>query len=87
MGGGHIDVARRVATGAPAGLTMEAAARSFALGFEPLEEHTVEVWLDDEWASLPAAVALVDILTSPSLRTRLELVGGYDLSDHGDRIA
>ena len=87
VGGGHIDVARQVATGAPAGVTMEAAARSFALGFEPLEEHTVEVWLDERCSSLPAAGALVDTLTSASLRTRLTLVGGYDLSDHGDRIA
>lgn len=84
---GHVDVARRVATGSVAGLTMEAAARSFGLGFVPLEEHTVELWLDERWATLPAAVAVVETLTSGSLRVRLELVGGYRLSEHGDRVA
>lgn len=87
VGDGHVDVARRVATGAAAGLTMEAAARSFGLGFVPLEEHTVEVWLDERWASMPAAVALVETLSGAALRSRLELVGGYDLSSTSDRVA
>ena len=67
--GGHVDVARRVAEGADAGVTMEAAARSFGLGFDAIEEHTVEVWLDARWAEMPAAVALVDMLNSTSLRS------------------
>jgi molybdate-binding protein len=87
LGDGHVDVARRVASGATAGLTMEAAARSFGLGFAPLEEHAVEVWLDARWASLPAAVAFVETLTSASLRSRLELIGGYDLSSWSGRVA
>jgi transcriptional regulator with XRE-family HTH domain len=88
MGEGHVDVARRVAAGAaPAGLTMEAAARSFALGFLPLEEHTVELWLDARWADLPASIALLDVLASASLRTRLDLIGGYDLSSTADAVA
>lgn len=84
---GHVDVARRVASGAPAGLTMEAAARSFGLGFAALEEHTVEVWLDARWASLPAATVLIDTLTSASMRSRLALIGGYDLSSWAERVA
>jgi molybdate-binding protein len=87
VGEGHVDVARRVATGAPAGLTMEAAARSFGLGFVALEEHTVEVWLDERWAALPAAIELIETLSSGSLRSRLELIGGYDLSSCADRVA
>ncbi len=84
---GHVDVARRVASGAPVGVTMEAAARSFGLRFAPLEEHTVEVWLDERWADLPAATALVETLSSASLRSRLELIGGYDLSSSGSCVA
>ncbi len=84
---GHVDVARRVASGSTAGLTMEPAARSFGVGFAPLEEHTVEVWLDERWATLPAAVALVEALNSASLRVRLDLVGGYSLSRQGNRVA
>lgn len=86
-GDGHVDVARRVAGGAAAGLTMEAAARSFGLGFTPLEEHTVEVWIDERWATLPAAVSFLDALTGAALRSRLELIGGYDLSSTGNRVA
>lgn len=87
VGDGHVDVARRVASGAAAGLTMEAAARSFGLGFVPLEEHTVEVWIDERWASLPAAIELIETLSGVSLRCRLELIGGYDLSSCADRVA
>ena len=87
VGDGHVDVARRVAAGAPAGLTMEAAARSYSLGFVPLEEHTVEVWIDERWTSLPATVALIDTLHSAALRARLDLVGGYDLTSCADRVA
>lgn len=84
---GHLDVARRVAAGAAAGLTMEAAARSFGLGFAPLEAHAVEVWIAEAWTTLPAATAVVDVLTSASLRSRLELVGGYDLAQCATRVA
>lgn len=87
VGDGHVDVARRVAAGATAGVTMEAAARSYSLGFVPLEEHTVEVWIDERWAGLPAAVALIDTLHSAALRSRLEIVGGYDLASCADRVA
>lgn len=87
VGDGHVDVARRVAAGSAAGLTMEAAARSFGLGFVALEEHTVEVWIDERWATLPAAVSVMEVLAGASLRARLELIGGYDLSEHGDRVA
>jgi DNA-binding XRE family transcriptional regulator len=53
---GHVDVARRVAEGGGrVGVTMEAAARAFGLGFSPLEVHDVELWLDERWADLPAA--------------------------------
>jgi transcriptional regulator with XRE-family HTH domain len=86
VGDGHVDVARRVATGAAAGITMEAAARSFGLGFSALEEHTVEVWIDERWAALASATALVDVLTGASLRSRLELIGGYDLGSCGQGV-
>lgn len=87
VGDGHVDVARRVASGAAAGVTMEAAARSFGLGFEPLEEHTVEVWLDERWASLPAASALIESLSGVAFQSRLAVVGGYDLTSCANRVA
>ncbi|MDA3039909.1 MAG: helix-turn-helix domain-containing protein [Actinomycetota bacterium] len=88
-GDGHLDVARRISdrSGAAAGLTMEAAARSFGLSFEPLEEHVVELWLDAHWSATPAAVTLIEALRSDALRDRLGLIGGYDLSELGSEPA
>jgi molybdate-binding protein len=62
---------------------MEAAARSFGLGFRPLEDHAVELWLDARWVALPAAAALVEVLASAAFRSRIELIGGYDLAGCG----
>lgn len=82
---GHLDVARRVAHGAaPLGLTMGPAARAFDLTFTALELHDVELWLDDRWAELPAARALVDQLGDPTLARRVDAIGGYDLAGCGD---
>jgi DNA-binding XRE family transcriptional regulator len=84
---GHIDVARRVAAGAPVGVTMEAASRSFDLRFCPLETHEVELWVDQRWADLPEVTAVVETLNSPALRSRLGFIGGYELTDTGARVA
>jgi hypothetical protein len=86
---GHVDVARRVAHGSGrAGITMEAAAGAFDLSFAPLEEHTVELWLDVRWATLPAAVSLVELLGSEPLMQRVALLPGYDLAGSGtERMA
>jgi DNA-binding XRE family transcriptional regulator/molybdate-binding protein len=84
LGSGHVDVARRVAQGATAGVTMEAAARTFDLGFRPLEAHAVELWIADSWATLPAAVSLVEALSSPEVLERARLLGGYDLAGAGE---
>ncbi len=84
IGEGHIDVARRVAQGGGrAGITMEAAARAFGLGFMPLEAHVVEFWLDERWASLPAAVAMVEVLGGSAFTRRTALLDGYDLAGCG----
>jgi transcriptional regulator with XRE-family HTH domain/molybdate-binding protein len=81
---GHVDVARRVSQGAGrVGVTMAAAARAFGLGFAPLEDHVVELWLDERWAGLPAAVALLELLGGESVTRRVGLFGGYDLVGSG----
>ena len=84
VGDGHLDVARRVRAGAGrAGVTMEAAARAFGLGFSPLEEHEVELWLDERWAASPAATVLVDVLHAGAFLRRAEHLAGYDLTGCG----
>lgn len=88
VGSGHLDVARRLAHGVgEAGVVMEAAARAFGLGFAPLEEHAVELWLAREWAELPVAARLVDHLGGSDLRARSQLLAGYDLTDAGAELA
>lgn len=84
VGEGHVDVARRVAQGSGyAGVTMEAAALAFGLGFSPLEEHAVELWIDSRWTSLRAVAAMIDILTGQALARRVAILGGYDMADCG----
>lgn len=81
---GHVDAARRVAQGAGrAGVTMEAAARAFGLGFRPLEHHGVELWVDERWAALPAVTTLIEVLNGTALAPRAERLGGYDLAGCG----
>jgi len=87
MARGHLDAARRVAHGgADAAITIEAAARVFSLGFEPLEVHDVEVWVDSTWRDLPAMRAFVDRFDDTALRERGNLLAGYDFTACGRRV-
>lgn len=77
---GHIEAARLVHAGrADAALTMEPAANAFALDFEPLEEHTVQLRVDERWMDHPGATALVEVFGSAGLDARLRAIGGYEL--------
>jgi DNA-binding XRE family transcriptional regulator len=82
---GHLDVARRVAYGAPAGVTMEPAAIGMELAFAPLEEHVAQVWIDARAREHPAVGAIGELLRSGGFTGRLGLVGGYDLDHCGER--
>jgi len=84
---GHLDVARRVAHGAAAGVTMEPAAINWQLAFSPLEEHVVEIWVDARWHDHPAVETLGRLLRSKAFRARLALVGGYDVAGCGTQKA
>ncbi|GAC1367627.1 MAG: hypothetical protein NVSMB32_12630 [Actinomycetota bacterium] len=81
---GHLDAARQVAYGvADVGITMEAAALVYGLVFAPLEAHRVELRIAQEWAEHPGARALLDLFFSDQFHTRLDALGGYDLSQVG----
>lgn len=77
---GHLEVARRVAAGALAGVTMEPAAAHLGLSFEALEEHRCELWIGAEHRDHPGARSLVSLLGSSAFRRRLELVRGYEVA-------
>jgi DNA-binding XRE family transcriptional regulator len=81
---GHLEVARQVANGAMAGVTMEPAAIQFGLAFSELEEHVAEIWIDARWRAHPAVAALGAVLRSAAFITRLSLVGGYELAQCGN---
>lgn len=80
---GHLEVARRVAFGADAGVTMEPAAVSCGLAFDALEEHVAEIWVHVRAAGHPGVQALGELLRSHAFTARLSLIGGYDLSACG----
>ncbi len=80
---GHLEVARRVALGAAAGVTMEPAALAHGLGFAPLEEHSSELWVAPRFRGHAATEALGRLLRSAAFTARLSLVDGYDLAQTG----
>ena len=83
---GHIDAARTAAILGCAAVTTESAARAFELGFLPLEEHTVEIWVAERWAEHPALDALTDLLSSAAFTERVRRFGGYELAGCGSHI-
>jgi DNA-binding XRE family transcriptional regulator len=83
---GHLDGARTASILGSAAVTTEAAARAFGLAFADLEEHTVEVWVDERWLGHPGIDALGELLASAAFTDRVAIFGGYDLAHCGDRI-
>jgi DNA-binding XRE family transcriptional regulator len=83
---GHIDAARIAAILDGAGVTTEAAARAFDLGFFALEDHTVEIWFAERWLDHPGLDALGNLFASRSFTERVALFGGYDLASCGNPV-
>ncbi len=80
----HLDAARRAALGDVDGaLTIEPCARAYELGFEPFEEHRVELWIGEPFAAAPGIQALGELIGSGAFRTRLEGLAGYQLGAAG----
>lgn len=83
---GHLDAARHVVAGVAGGITMEAAARAFQLGFIALETHFSELWIDARYVQHRGAIALVGELTAGTTVSRARNLPGYDLSNIGSRL-
>ena len=83
---GHIDAARHVVAGIPAGITMEAAARAFGLEFLPLETHQSELWIDARYADHKGAIALVSLLCDNALVSRAQRLPGYEINHMGTEV-
>jgi DNA-binding XRE family transcriptional regulator len=87
VAGGHIEAARIASTLSCAAVTTEAAAGAFGLDFLPLEEHVVQIWLDERWREHPGVEALGNLLGAAAFTERVAQFGGYDLTDCGNRIS
>jgi len=83
LAGGHIEAARLAALLGCAAVTTEAAARAFDLHFLALEEHVVQIWLDERWRDHPGVDALGNLLSKPGFTERIAQFGGYDLDGCG----
>lgn len=83
---GHIGAARTAAILNCAALTTESAAAAFDLGFVPLEEHTVEIWVAKRWRDHPGLEALGELLSGPAFTDRVGQFGGYELAGCGGRV-
>ncbi len=83
---GHIDAARIAATLNCAAVTTEAAAQTFDLRFIALEEHTVEVWINERWLEHPGINALGELLATTAFTERVAQFGGYDLTHCGTQV-
>lgn len=86
LASGHIDAARTGAILGCASLTTESAARAFDQRFIALEEHTVEVWVSEQFSAHPGVEALGDVLASVAFTDRVGQFGGYELAGCGSRI-
>jgi DNA-binding XRE family transcriptional regulator len=84
---GHLDAARAAIAVDGGAVTTESAARAFGLRFLALEEHTVEVWVAEQWLAEPGIDALLELLTRRGFTERVAHFGGYDLEGCGARIA
>jgi transcriptional regulator with XRE-family HTH domain len=83
---GHVDAARHVVAGLAAGITMEAAACAFGLGFLPLETHHSELWIDAKHLHHRGAAALVSVLCDSAFGDRAARLPGYDVARIGTEV-
>ena len=81
---GHLAAAASVAEGkADCCIASRSAAMVFGLGFVPLEEERFELCLASDSLPSPANRALMDVLNSRALRSRLRRWAGYETAETG----
>jgi molybdate-binding protein/DNA-binding XRE family transcriptional regulator len=84
---GHILAAWHVHSGkADCCIATRASARVFGLGFIPLVTERYDLVIPKRYCELPAVQVLMDALNRPSLKSELEALGGYDVSQTGHSV-
>ncbi|GAB4414378.1 MAG: hypothetical protein OHK0021_21730 [Bryobacter sp.] len=85
---GHLDVAQAIVRGeADSGLANRSAAKSFGLGFVPLQQERFDLVLSQRDEALPAIQALLAVLQRASLRKRLSGIAGYETHQTGAKLS
>lgn len=86
--GGHLAAAYRVSSAdADVCLATRSAARSFGLGFVPLQAERYDFVIPRAHQHLPGIRTFLDAIQSASLRRRFAALTSYDTSEMGRRIA
>jgi putative molybdopterin biosynthesis protein len=82
----HLGVAVAVKSGeAEMGLGVSSAAQALGLAFRPVATERYELAMDPASLGDPRVAALVEAISSDAFCSRLEAMGGYDLTHTGER--
>ena len=87
VAGSHIEAGRLgMALGIPA-VTIEPAARALGADFHPIEVHSAQLWVPRQLLDDAVVEAAMATLLGSRFQGQLAEVGGYDLTDSGNRAA
>lgn len=82
----HLTVASAVASGiADAGLGILSVAKALNLDFVPVAEERYDLAIPVNFLQMPQVQAILELITQPQFRQRVEALGGYDLREAGHR--
>ena len=83
----HLAVAAAVASdAADAGLGILSAAKALNLDFVPIAEERYDLAIPVNFLQMPQLQVILESITQPHFRQRVEALGGYDMRDGGKRI-
>ena len=83
----HLAVAAAVASGAAdAGLGILSAAKALNLDFVPIAEERYDLAIPVNFLQLPQLQVILELITQPHFRQRVEALGGYDMREAGKRV-
>ncbi|MEH2404270.1 substrate-binding domain-containing protein [Nostoc sp.] len=84
----HQDVALSVVSGiADAGISTASIATAFGLGFVPLHQARYDLVIIKEYLEEEPIKQFLNILGNQLVRSQLEILGGYDISNIGEVVA
>jgi DNA-binding XRE family transcriptional regulator len=87
VAGSHLEAVQIGIHTGMAALTIEPVAVAAGLEFRPLETHRVDLLVDPRWRHDPAVSSAMSVMGSSRFLGRLRAFGGYDLSEHGTKVA